>query len=114
MALVLGGVTLFGLGQGLLIPPIIGVVLSRVPVTDSGAAIGVLVTIQQMSGTIRLALVSLGFFANAGDGHGGHSGHAGNASGYVTGFWVACVCDLALALGSLALTRLFAARSDRR
>jgi MFS family permease len=35
IALVLGGVTLFGLGQGLLIPPIIGVVLSRVPVTDS-------------------------------------------------------------------------------
>src|SRR6185437_5470467 len=35
-ALVLGGVTLFGLGQGLLIPPIIGVVLSRVPVADSG------------------------------------------------------------------------------
>jgi hypothetical protein len=51
--------------------------------------------------------VSLGFFANAGDGHGGH------ANGYVTGFWVACVCDLALALGSLALTRLLAARSGR-
>jgi len=51
--------------------------------------------------------VSLGFFANAADGHGGH------ANGYVTGFWVACVCDLALALGSLALTRLLAARSGR-
>ena len=36
-ALVLVGVTLFGLGQGLLIPPIIGVVLSRVPVADPGA-----------------------------------------------------------------------------
>ena len=64
-ALVLGGVTLFGLGQGLLIPPIIGVVLSRVPVADSGAATGVLVTVQQMSGTVGLALVSLGFFAAA-------------------------------------------------
>ncbi len=104
MALVLGGVTLFGLEQGLLIPPIIGVVLSRVPVTDSGAAAGVLVTIQQMSGTIGLVLVSLGFFSCAG-------GHAG---GYVTGFRVACGCDVTLALGSLGLSRLLAARSDRR
>lgn len=105
MALVLGGVTLFGLGQGLLIPPIIGVVLSRVPVTDSGAASGVLATVQQMSGTIGLALVSLGFFASAGGGH---------AGGYVTGFRVACCCDVALSLGSLGLSRLLADRGDRR
>jgi EmrB/QacA subfamily drug resistance transporter len=98
-ALVLGGVTLFGLGQGLLIPPIIGLVLSRVPATDSGAAAGVLVTVQQMSGTIGLALVSLGFFAVAG---------SGRAGGYVAGFRTACVCDVALALGSLVLTRLLA------
>lgn len=103
LALVLGGVTLFGLGQGLLIPPIIGVVLSRVPVSDSGAATGVLVTTQQMSGTIGLALVSLGFFAAAGSGH---------ASGFVTGFRAACWCDVALALGSLVLSRLLAAGSD--
>lgn len=105
IALVLGGVSLFGLGQGLLIPPIIGVVLSRVPVTDSGAASGVLVTVQQMAGTIGLALVSLGFFAYARGGH---------ADGYVTGFRVACGCDVALALGSLGLSRLLAARGDRR
>jgi EmrB/QacA subfamily drug resistance transporter len=97
--LVLGAVTLFGLGQGLLIPPIIGVVLSRVPAADSGAATGVLVTVQQMSGTVGLALVSLGFFAGAG--------------GYVAGFRVACVCDLALAAGSLVLSRLLASRSER-
>lgn len=105
IALVLGGVTLFGLGQGLLIPPIIGVVLSRIPVTDSGAASGVLVTVQQMAGTIGLALVSLAFFAYA---------DAGHADGYVTGFRAACACDLALAVGSLGLSRLLAARSDRR
>ena len=103
-ALVLVGVTLFGLGQGLLIPPIIGVVLSRVPVADPGAPAGVLVTVQQMSGTIGLALVSLGFFAAVG------SGQAGR---YVAGFRVACLCDLALALGTLTLTRLLAPRDDR-
>jgi EmrB/QacA subfamily drug resistance transporter len=104
-ALVLAGVTLFGLGQGLLIPPIIGVVLSRVPVTDSGAAAGVLVTVQQMAGTIGLTLVSLGFFADAG---------GGRAGGYVSGFRVACLCDVLLALGSLALSRLLSPRTDRR
>jgi MFS family permease len=97
--LVLGGVTLFGLGQGLLIPPIIGVVLSRVPAADSGAATGVLVTVQQLSGTVGLALVSLGFFAATG--------------GYVAGFRVACGCDVALALGSLALSRLLAPGGER-
>jgi EmrB/QacA subfamily drug resistance transporter len=102
--LVLCGVTLFGLGQGLLVPPIIGIVLSRIPVADSGAPAGVLATVQQMSGTIGLALVSLGFFAAVG---------AGRAGGYVTGFRVACVCDVVLALGTLTLTRLLAPRSDR-
>jgi EmrB/QacA subfamily drug resistance transporter len=97
--LLLGAVAVFGLGQGLLIPPIIGVVLSRVPVADSGAAAGVLVTVQQMSGTIGLALVSLGFFAGVG---------AGQAGGYVSGFRIACVCDVLLALGTLLLTRLLA------
>jgi EmrB/QacA subfamily drug resistance transporter len=99
-ALVLGGVTLFGLGQGLLIPPIIGVVLSRVPVADSGAATGVLVTTQQLSGTVGIALVSLGFFA-------------GGGASYVSGFRVALACDLVLAAGSLVLSRLLAARGER-
>jgi EmrB/QacA subfamily drug resistance transporter len=100
VAVVLTGVTVFGLGQGLLIPPIIGVVLSRVPFADSGAATGVLITTQQMSGTVGLALVSLGYFAAVGAGQAGH---------VVTGFRVACACDVALALGSLALSRLLAA-----
>jgi hypothetical protein len=43
--------------------------------------------------------VSLGFFADSG--------------GYVAGFRVACVCCLALAAGSLALSRLLAPRSER-
>jgi len=103
-ALVLAGVTLLGLGQGLLIPPIIGVVLSRVPVADPGAPAGVLVTVQQMSGTIGLALVSLVFFAAVG---------SGQTGGYVAGFRVACLCDLALALGTLTLTRLLAPGNDR-
>jgi EmrB/QacA subfamily drug resistance transporter len=96
---VLAAALVFGLGQGLLIPPIIGVVLARVPATDSGAATGVLITTQQMSGTIGLALVSLVFFAIADGGH---------ASDYVSGFRLACVCDIALALGTLALSRLLA------
>jgi hypothetical protein len=64
----------------------------------------VLVTVQQMAGTIGLALVSLGFFAAAG---------GGQADGYVAGFRVACLCDLALALGTLTLTRFLAPGNDR-
>ncbi len=73
--------------------------LLTIPIVEGGAATGVLVTVQQMSGTVGLALVSLGFFAGTG--------------GYVGGFRVACLCDVALALGSLSLTRLLAPRSDR-
>jgi hypothetical protein len=57
-----------------------------------------------MSGTIGLAVVSLGFFAAAGD---------RQAAGYTAGFRVACGCDVALALGTLALTRLLSPRGDR-
>jgi hypothetical protein len=64
----------------------------------------VLVTVQQMSGTIGLALMRLGFFAVAGSGH---------PDGYAAGFRVACACDVLLALGTLTLTRLLAPPSDR-
>jgi hypothetical protein len=64
----------------------------------------VLVTIQQLSGTIGLALVSLFFFAFATAG--------GGPGGYVSGFRVACACDVALALGTMALSRLLATRDD--
>jgi hypothetical protein len=99
LVLLLAGVAMFELGQGLLIPPIIGVVLSRVPAANSGAAAGLLVTTQQMSGTVGIAVVSLGFFAAA---------RGGRPGGYVTGFWIACARDVALALGSLWLSRLLA------
>jgi hypothetical protein len=39
---------------------------------------------------------------------------SGRAGGYVSGFRVACACDVALALGSLALSRLLPARTDHR
>jgi EmrB/QacA subfamily drug resistance transporter len=96
---ILAGAALFGLGQGLMVPPIIGLVMIHVPVADSGAASGMLFTIQQLAGTIGLALVSIFFFAAIG---------SGSAPGYAAGFRVACLCDLGLALGSVALSRLLA------
>lgn len=94
---VLVGVAVFGLGQGLLIPPIIGVVIGRVSASDSGAASGVLMTTQQMSGTVGLALVSLGFFLAA---------SGGRRTDFVAGFRVAVVCEAALAAASMGLSRL--------
>jgi EmrB/QacA subfamily drug resistance transporter len=95
----LAGAALFGLGQGLMVPPLLGLVLVHVPVEDSGAASGVLMTTQQLAGTIGLALVSIFFFAAVG---------TGSAHGYAAGFRVAVVCDLVLAIGSIALSRLLA------
>jgi MFS family permease len=96
---ILAGAALFGLGQGLMIPPLLGLVLVHVPVEDSGAASGVLMTVQQLAGTIGLALVSIFFFAAVG---------GGSTRGYVAGFRVALLCDIALAVGSVLISRLFA------
>jgi len=53
---------------------------------------------------LAIALVSLGFFAG---------GTSSTRAGYVGGFRVALACDLALAAGSLVLSRLLAPRSER-
>lgn len=61
-ALLLGGLAVFGLGQGLLIPPILGIILARIREAGSGAASGMLVMTQQLSGTVGLVVVSLLFY----------------------------------------------------
>ena len=89
-------VVIFGLGQGLLIPSIIGVVLARISSRDSGAATGVLVMTQQLAGTIGLVVVSICFFA---------FGTVGHVMNYARAFRVAAVCDIVLATASLICSR---------
>jgi EmrB/QacA subfamily drug resistance transporter len=58
-----------GSGQGLVLSPLFGVVLSRVPVNEAGIGSGVLVTTQQIS--LALGVATLGnVFLSLGTGHG--------------------------------------------
>ncbi len=65
-ALLFAGLAVFGFGQGLLIPPILGLILARVRSASSGAASGMLVMTQQLSGTIGLVVVTLLFYGALG------------------------------------------------
>jgi MFS family permease len=99
--LLIPAVFVFGLGQGLLIPSIIGVVLARIRSEDSGAAGGVLVMVQQLFGTVGLVVVSICFFAFTGAGH---------LLGYTHAFRAAIICDIGLALATLTCSRFLTGR----
>ena len=53
---------LIGLGNGLVIPLLMGVVLAAVPADSSGAVAGVLTTTMQLSLAVGIALMGLLFF----------------------------------------------------
>jgi len=57
------GLVLMGLGNGLVIPVLIGTVLEHVPADSSGAVAGVLTTTQQLSLALGIALIGLLFFS---------------------------------------------------
>ncbi|WP_328633530.1 MFS transporter [Streptomyces sp. NBC_00356] len=57
-----------GLGNGLLMPPIIGAALSRVTPGTAGAASGMLNTAQQAASSLGVALLGMLFFAVSGPG----------------------------------------------
>jgi EmrB/QacA subfamily drug resistance transporter len=92
VAAMVPGLVVIGLGNGLVIPLLIGMVLAHVPVESSGAAAGVLTTTQQLSLALGVALIGLLFFTrlpSAG------MGSAASASLFV---------DLALVVVASALT----------
>ncbi|MFI5660485.1 MFS transporter [Streptomyces sp. NPDC051684] len=59
---------LTGLGNGLLMPPIIGAALSRVTPETAGSASGMLNTAQQAAGSLGVALLGMLFFTVSGPG----------------------------------------------
>jgi EmrB/QacA subfamily drug resistance transporter len=61
------GLAIAGLGQGLLMSPLFGVVLSQVPVDAAGAGSGVLTTTQQTALALGVATLGSLFLALAGD-----------------------------------------------
>jgi hypothetical protein len=64
-----------GFGQGLVLSPLFGVILSRVPLNEAGIASGVLVTTQQIA--LALGVATLGnLFLTTATGHGISTGAA--------------------------------------
>jgi EmrB/QacA subfamily drug resistance transporter len=64
------GLIVAGVGQGLLMSPLFGVVLSQVPAAAAGAGSGVLTTTQQTALALGVATLGSLFLALAGDGTG--------------------------------------------
>jgi MFS family permease len=93
---------LIGLGQGLVLPSLIGVVLSEVPAAKAGAASGMLTTGQQFAGATGVAVLGAVYFAALGT----HPASGAPARAGGTALWV----DLALVLAMTALTALLLRR----
>jgi hypothetical protein len=68
------GLAIAGLGQGLVMSPLFGVVLSDVPLTAAGAGSGVLTTTQQTALALGVATLGSMFLTLASDGTGVRTG----------------------------------------
>jgi EmrB/QacA subfamily drug resistance transporter len=85
-----------GLGNGMSLPALIGVVISRVRASQAGAAAGMLTTAQQFAGAAGVALIGVVFYA----GLGSHP----HAASYVNAMIRLVGMDLALIAVVLVLT----------
>jgi EmrB/QacA subfamily drug resistance transporter len=88
------GLAVAGLGQGLVMSPLFGVVLSEVPPAVAGAGAGVLTTTQQTALALGVATLGSLFLALAGDG-----------TGVSTAFLVVITVQVVVAIGVAAGAR---------
>src|SRR5215475_1582158 len=88
------GLVVAGFGQGLLMSPLFGVVLSQVPAAAAGAGSGVMTTTQQTALALGVATLGSLFLALAGDG-----------TGVRTAFAVVLAIQVLVALGVAASAR---------
>ncbi|CAA9440612.1 MAG: Uncharacterized MFS-type transporter [uncultured Pseudonocardia sp.] len=92
-----------GSGIGLVAAPVIDIILARVPVTDAGAASGVLNTAEQLGAAAGVAIVGSVFFAlAAGDGSGEEIVGSALEGAILGALWV----NVGLMAASAALTFL--------
>ncbi|WP_306321718.1 MULTISPECIES: MFS transporter [unclassified Streptomyces] len=92
---------LIGLGNGLLMPPIIGTALTKVDSTVAGSASGMVNTVQQGASSLGVALLGLLFFTASGAGL--HDSPAG----------MTAVCVVSVGLVAVAAGLMRAARERR-
>ncbi|HEX5288330.1 MAG TPA: MFS transporter [Streptosporangiaceae bacterium] len=90
------GMAVAGLGQGLVMSPLFGVVLSEVPPASAGAASGVLTTTQQVALALGVATLGSLFITLA-------AGGAGMRDGFLAVVAAQVVIGLGLALGARRL-----------
>jgi EmrB/QacA subfamily drug resistance transporter len=94
LAALLPGLVVAGFGQGLVMSPLFGVVLSDVPPAEAGAGSGVLTTTQQTALALGVATLGSMFLSMAGDG-----------IGIRTGFITELSAQVLIALGVAAAAR---------
>jgi EmrB/QacA subfamily drug resistance transporter len=90
------GLAIAGFGQGLLMSPLFGVVLSQVPPASAGAASGVLTTTQQTALALGVATLGSLYLALVGDG-------TGVRAGFVVVLGIQALIALTVAAGSRGL-----------
>jgi MFS family permease len=90
------GMIVAGLGQGLVMSPQFGVVLSEVPPASAGAASGVLTTTQQVALALGVATLGSLFIALA-------TGGAGWRDGFLAVVAIQSVIAIGLAIGARSL-----------
>jgi MFS family permease len=87
---------LVGVGNGILLTPLLNAVLARIRPAEIGMASGILSTAQQVGGAVGVAVIGVLFFQTVGQGHG--------QPVYSHGLAVAVWFNVALAVTVIALT----------
>ena len=95
---------LIGIGQGLMVPSLMGAVLSHVRPERAGGAAGVLTTMQQFAIASGVAVIGAVFYTAIGG--------APTRAGFVSGLVVIAWTDVALLIAAAALTFLLPRRTD--
>ncbi len=105
LAWVLGALALVGVGNGLVLPQLVGAALVGVRPHQAGIGAGMLTTTQQFAGSAGVALIGALFFAVAGD--------APTGTDYAAAMTCSALVDLALILVVVTLVAV-TRRASRR
>ncbi|PRH79886.1 MFS transporter [Streptomyces solincola] len=89
LPVLLAGMAVYGVGNGMLVPLLTGMVMSRVPPGDAGAGAGVLATTQQLAAALGIAVVGIVLYPAS--------------SGLALRYTPAMVAEVAIALLGVAL-----------
>jgi EmrB/QacA subfamily drug resistance transporter len=93
-----------GVGQGMFMTPVLNVVLSAMPENHSGAASGVLTTVQRAGSALGVAVLEVPFFETLDS---VHAAGSSQSAAYVAAFAAVAVCILVTMTSVLVLLSLF-------